>query len=352
MTRRRGVLWIAGFALLSVATVLLIDTSREIGGASTLSRRASGWLAAERILAETGTLTEKLDRPPSPETDHGVLVIAFPTLLPIMPDELEAVSELVDGGSTLIFGYSRSIREYSEIVLMEELEIEASRFDHRLPLNPLRWWREAREGWTIAPVGGGTAIELSRPRRIPLPPERAKVLYADSGQREAVFAVGRGSGRVIFVPAEALSNARIGTDGGAELLARLQGSLGSPWVFDEYHQGLTTGRPETDGAHTLSMDLLILQAVLGYALALIALMRRFGPAWDEPVVATGSTGSFLIDLGWFHDRQNHHAEAARLLVERSIELDPRIRPPSSIEEVDDGPRLVELARRLDRDETE
>jgi len=351
MTDRRRLIWLGGgLVLLALVAVIVARTSSSVGGPSALSHRSSGLLVSQRYLEATGSDTELLDRSPTSELRDGVLVIAFPVRLPMTHPDLDNVAGFVGRGGTLVVGYSRAIRGYSERVLLDALGIDTERTDARLPVNPLRWWRQASRGWRPGPVDGTGRLRLSRPQRLPVAPAGATVWYADTDDRPAVFAVARGAGRLILVPAEALSNSGVSSPAGGELLARLQRSLGEPWIFDEYHHGLTTGEPPDRRSSVRALDFLGLQLLLGYGLGIVALSRRFGPAWRETRPLTGSTAAFLIDLGWLHDRLGHHAEAARALVERSVELDPRIEDPPSTDTIETGPELVELAQRLARTE--
>src|SRR5262249_21634621 len=137
----------------------------------------------------------------------------------------------------------------------------------------------------------------------------------------AVFEMTAGTGRVVVLPAEALSNARLFEAGNADLLEALSRALVEPWGFDEYHHGLSMPAPDVAPQSTLAFDVVLLHLVLLYALAASGLVRRFGPAWAEPSSMTGSTGTFLLGLGTLHHRLGHHHAAARLLLERAQQLD-------------------------------
>jgi hypothetical protein len=62
----------------------------------------------------------------------------------------------------------------------------------------------------------------------------------------------------------------------------------------------------------------------------MTLSRRFGAAWREPPVVTGSVASFLLGLGALHHRLSHHGDAARRLLERSRELFPDLPLPEEL----------------------
>jgi len=88
----------------------------------------------------------------------------------------------------------------------------------------------------------------------------------------------------------------------------------------------------------------MLQIAFVYVLVVLAVARRFGPTWREPPVAAGSSASFLLGLGALHQRLGHQRAAARLLVARAREFDPRLRlaDPRETEEAD----LLTIARRV------
>ena len=86
-----------------------------------------------------------------------------------------------------------------------------------------------------------------------------------------------------------------------------------------------------------------------YALGLVVLARRFGPAWREAPVVAGSTAAFLRSLGVLHRQLGHHPAAARLLDERARILDPNLPfPAETWVPVDDDSSLVTFARKLAR----
>jgi hypothetical protein len=70
-------------------------------------------------------------------------------------------------------------------------------------------------------------------------------------------------------------------------------------------------------------------------------------------VISGSAGSFLLGLGAAHDRLGHYAAAARLLGERALELDPRLRlpeaPPRGVSAT--GPGLLAWAQDVGRSQS-
>ncbi len=155
---------------------------------------------------------------------------------------------------------------------------------------------------------------------------------------------------MVVLPADSLSNARLGEPGNADLLETLLRNLGPRWAFDEYHHGLVTVRA-ADGVLGRTADLLLAHLVLLYLLAVLALARRQGPAWREAATVAGSTATFLLGLGALHHRLGHHAEGARLLLRRARELDRGLLLPSDLDRqaASAGPReLVEIARQVAR----
>src|SRR6185436_6542836 len=81
-------------------------------------------------------------------------------------------------------------------------------------------------------------------------------------------------GRVVVMPAELLANARLRDPAHAALLETLRGWLDAPWRFDEYHHGLgAPARRDTPTAVARGLDLLLLQLLLVYLMAALALSR-------------------------------------------------------------------------------
>jgi len=121
--------------------------------------------------------------------------------------------------------------------------------------------------------------------------------------------------------------------------------LGDEWVFDEYHHGLVNAELAAERGSSFAWDLFMLHLAVFYVLGLFATARRFGPAWRERGVITGSTSAFLRNLGALHGQLGHHQAAARLLAQRTRELDPTL-PETSVPEITSGGALVDFARRL------
>jgi hypothetical protein len=176
------------------------------------------------------------------------------------------------------------------------------------------------------------------------------VLFRDGEGRPAVFSYTRWAGRVVVLPASALSNARLTEEGNGDLLESLVTAFGSEWAFDEFHHGLVSPADVATGtAATRALDVVLLQLAFVYALAVLAVSHRFGPAWSEPVVVAGSAASFLRGVGALHHRLGHHRDAARLLVERARQMHPRVAledAPAAGDRADAG--LLRLAQDVGR----
>jgi hypothetical protein len=330
--RRAG--W--GFLALAVAVVaaLALFGSVEGAGPSTLSRGPDGWLAARHYLEQRGVEVRLLDRRFSPEEVAPVLVTTLPWSRIALGADHAALVSWVEGGGTLVVGYTGRARRQDEESLFEAFGLPTDRARPDPPCGPFAWRRWARETWSLAPAGplSGAAPLVVRARdRLPSAPPRAEALFRrpETGAA-AVFALSRGDGRLLLLPADAFANARLAEAGNADLLETLAGWLGASWSFDEYHHGLTSPEAAADLAPPLAFDLFALHLALLYLLAVAALARRFGPAWREPVARSGSAGSFLVGLGRLHDRLGHHPEAAGRLVARALELEPSLALPADL----------------------
>jgi hypothetical protein len=180
------------------------------------------------------------------------------------------------------------------------------------------------------------------------------VLLAGPQGEPAVFAFRRFGGRVVVLPADLLSNARLPEGGNADLLEALFRGLGRSWAFDEYHHGLVAPGQVGSQVSGPVLDLLLAHLALLYLLAVWVLARRFGPAWREVPSIAGSTASFLLGLGALHHRLGHHRDAALLLLRRTGELNRDLALPEELTrraqapDVMDAGELVAIARSLVR----
>jgi len=194
-------------------------------------------------------------------------------------------------------------------------------------------------------------LRLRAPRWLP-ELRREDALLLGPGGKVVAAAWRERRGRVVVLPAELLANARLSGPAHAALLETLNGWLDTPWRFDEYHHG--AGSPvarETGASLERGLDLLLLQLLLVYLMAVLALGRRLGPAWRETPPLAGSAGGFLLRLGTLHHRLGHHGDGAVLLLRRATELDRRLAPDASLRalaERGDAAALVEVGQSVAR----
>ena len=333
---------------LAIAAVALAASAHEQAAGSTLSRAASGWMAARRYLEARGCAVTLADSPAF--EGRGVLVVVFPWQRPEPTRAGAMVERHLARGGTVLFAYSGRA-SWAEPEVAAALGMGHAASTDRPPLHPLRWreWEMATSELASDAAAGLAPLRVPTPRRHPTPPAGATVLFRDPEGRPAVFAFRRFAGRVFVVPAGAFDNAGIEEGGNAGLLESLARTLGTDWTFDEYHHGLAAapagGRSAGVGR---AVDLFLLQLALVYALAVLAVSRRFGPPWREPLVVAGSTGSFLRGVGSLHHRLGHHAAAAGLIVSRARQLHPRLDVPD-VAPRDRGPEgFLLLAREIGR----
>jgi hypothetical protein len=357
-----GRFWPAAGAVLVVALAAMLVAAGGQGVAasgSTVSRGPGGWLAARRYLEARGArvtlVTEPLERfvqreESAPPGRRGVLVLVFPWQQGSPAGDLvELLDEHLQGGGDLVLAYSGGVASAERALgLLPWHEPGPA------PLLPWRWWAYTARQWEARPAGShgrgaGRPLRIWAPRALPdLGSQGAEVLYEGPGGRPVAAVLRRRQGRVVVLPADALSNARLAQAGNADLLETLLLNLGRRWAFDEAHHGLiTAGPPNPELGRTA--DLLLVHMALLYLLALAALGRRQGPAWQETAAQGGSVASFLLGLGALHDRLGHHRAAAELLLRRVRETDRGLELPPELERqaANAGARdLVEIARRV------
>jgi hypothetical protein len=352
-TRRQVLAGGAVLAILGLAPVLLALGRGEARGSS-LSRGPNGWLAARKYLEARGARVRMLGEPLDGLQDRGVLVVTFPWQQGLSPQAADPIEEHLRRGGAVILAYSGELSNPGEILVLEGLGLPLEE-KRKATLSPLGWRRFAREEWDLQPAAGvigGRPVRVWAPRYAPEIPRAARVLYRDPRGRPGVAVLQRYRGSLWLLPADAFANARLGNPGNADLLETLLRRLGDRWTFDEYHHGLAAGRADAETATIgRTLDLVLLHLGILYLAALLTLARRFGPAWSEPPVVTGSAGSFLLGLGDLHHRLGHHREAARRLLERARELDRNLVLPPDFDGRAEtaGPReLVTLAREVAR----
>jgi hypothetical protein len=271
--------------------------------------------------------------------------------------QLAALKARLSRGETIVFAYSGQ-ESAAELQIANELHLADEKVRGLPPLDPLRWYAFASEKWTLTPEpelgAAGRGVVIAAPRRLPKAPPAARILYRGPGGKPAAFEIGSGKGRILVIPADALSNGRLSNPGNADLLESLSATLGNPIVFDEYHHGLVAPEvaAESDSVH--SLDLLLVQLILLYLLAAWALAKRFGLPWREPIPIASSTTTFLTGLGELHRRLGHSSEAALRVIESAETLDPRVAVPAAIRSEAAQARpggLVEVARAVSRLQT-
>jgi hypothetical protein len=341
---------VAGLSIALVVLGLWLAASAPGPGAgSAVSLRPDGWLAARRYLEARGSKVTLMDDPKT--AVHGVLVLGFPWQGFDADTRQAPLQEHLLRGGTIVFAYSGA-GTWDEPAIAAALGMEHERSKEEPPLHPLRWREWAAASSALVPEAGDgerRPVRVSTPRDWMIPPRGAQVLLRDADGRAAAFSYRRWSGRVFVVPASAFSNARIGEKGNGDFLESLALALGPAWTFDEFHHGLVSASGAiTTAATTRALDIALLQLVFVYALGVLAVARRFGPAWNEPPVVAGSTASFLRGIGALHRRFGHHPAAARLLIERAREMHPRVRFPEPAAGGDGDAALLRLAQDVGR----
>lgn len=342
---RLGVLMVA---LVCVSMTLLLDV-RETASSSALSVGSRGLFVARRYLEERGLEVTLLDRALGEAEPAEVLVLAFPWQRWASSGEQAGVQRQLLRGRTLVLAYSGEGESPGERGTMEWLGLSWKELREKPPLGFFAWRAYANEEWSLAPAGGREAspIRVSALSRAPQAPAVADVLYHGPGGVPLVFVFPYLNGRVVVLPSEALSNARIEEEGNSDLLESLAKSLGPSWSFDEYHHGLAAPLTVEQKQPRFAFDLFLIHLAVLYVLVVWRLAKSFGPVWSERPLVSGSTKTFLLGLGALHERLGHHAEAAELMVRRARELSPR----SEIVETGaatNGTELVELGSRVAR----
>jgi hypothetical protein len=324
---RRG--WVIGAAAIVViaAAAVFLFSAPSAAGPSAFSASPQGWLAARMYLERRGTRVDLLDRPIENRGAPEPLVLAFPATRPLLPAELEDLGRRVSAGGTLVFAYSGRSPEVAEQLAADAVGLRFEVVRKQPPLSPRRWWAWASADWRLRPEidAGPTARELvvRAPRVVAQGPAHARVLYRGEGSVPAAFSMARGRGRVLALPADAFSNARVTNPGNADLLEGLR-ALGPAIAFDEYAHGFSAPGAAPDAGSAPSLDLLLFQLAALYAACVWVLARRFGPSWREPPVLAGSTAPFLLGLGALHRDLGHSAEASWRLIQNVEALDPRV----------------------------
>jgi hypothetical protein len=340
VTRSRSwILWGAILLAGALGATVLLGPGRT-AGPSTLSAAPEGWMAARAYLERRGVHVALLDRPleavekaaQSATAPGGAapLVLAFPWRGGVSPDGLDALRRRLAAGNTVVYAYSGLRRPSFEDLVAETLGLELDSVRERPSLSPRAWYRYVKAEWTLSSEDDSApAAAIGAPDRVPKAPAGASIFLRGEKGVPAVFSIARGRGRVIALPADALSNARIGNRGNADLLESLGRALGEEITFDEHPHGLSAADVR-DLSATRSLDLLLAQLALIYGLCVWGLARRFGPPWQEPPEIASSTSTFLLGLGALHRKLGHSAPALVRLLDDAESLDPRVRAPAAL----------------------
>ncbi|MEW6366905.1 MAG: DUF4350 domain-containing protein [Acidobacteriota bacterium] len=332
--RRSHWLAVAAVLLVVLSAAVLVGTRGEEAESSVLSRGAGGWMAARGYLEGRGISISLLDRPVGDDEAGRTLVVAFPWQRFEAPASLDKIERYVASGGTLVYAYSRSPHTPPEDELIERLRLATRRVRSTPPLHPLRWRAFVSEEWRLAADPGlgknAQPVVTAAPHSVPLAPYSARVLYRGPDDVDAIFVFPFRRGRVFVLPADMLSNCRVSSPGNADLLESLARFTGPDLLVDEYHHGLSASVPAAAGHSRTVLDLLVMHMGFLYVLAVVALARRFGPAWREAPAIAGSTTALLQGLGSMHDRFKHHDEAVARLISRAREIDPQLSLPDAL----------------------
>jgi hypothetical protein len=362
--RQRAWLLLAAVLVVGALSGLVLARQRLDAASSTLSRGGTGWLAARLYLEQRRGAPVVLDRQQDvgSRPGRGTLVVSFPWQSRHLEVDVGLVlTHLAHGGDVLI-GYAGEIAPSgAEDQLLSALGVRATPLQAP-PLAPWSWRRVAAQPWPLrlAPrvarasvaAGADSTLSLRRPHWLPVL-SRASALLLGPEDHVVAAAWRFRQGRVVVIPAELICNARLAEPGHAALLETLRRELAGPWLFDEYHHGLGTGDGGEAGSTMArrGLDLLLLQLLLIYLVATLALARRLGPAWREAPTLAGSAGGFLLRLGALHHRLGHHADGAALLVRRARELDRRLPLDAGVLRLagrDDEEALVDVGQAVAR----
>ncbi len=321
--RRSLVLLALAFAALTAAAAFLMRSASAPG--SVLSRDGLGWIIARRYAEERGISVRLLDDPEASLAHDEAFFVVFPWQHAAWDEQPGQAREHLKRGGTLVVAYSGQGMDVSESSFLQDLGLELHSPNRHPPLHPLRWREHTRAEWPLLPAADGTpGARVRRMAHVPVAPPGADVLFRNEDGLALVSSTPYRGGRLVLLPAEALANSRLARAGHPELLEGLLLLLPRRWAFDEVHHGLV---PEAHVERTASgrvLPLFVAHLVVVYLLAVLALVRRFGPAWTEPALSTGSARSFFMGIAALHARLGHLREAAPLLAQRARELDPAL----------------------------
>lgn len=341
MNRR---IWLyAIIASFVVLTATFLVELRQSEPASTLSLGARGWLAARLYLERRDVDVTLLNHPLPQSVPSGVLVLAFPWQRRINDDELEAIRRRLFAGGTIVFAYTGDENAREEKAIAEQLGFRWKALREEAPVDPVAWRQYVSEEWDLIALGAARPLRVGAFPRAPRPPEGSDVWYRTPDGEPVVFVATSGAGRIVALPSETFSNARISSGGNADLLETLGASLGEAWLFDEYHHGLSTPMSPEQQRPRVALDLLLVHLALVYVLIVWRMAKRFGPVRQEQALLRGSTRTFLLGLGALHARLRHYREAGPLLVSRARAFQPHLDFEKRADDVQTGADLVGLA---------
>jgi len=322
---------LAALLLVALTALAALLTGGQVRPGSTLSREPHGWIVARRYAEERGVEVRLIERLADPPGKGWALFFVFPwQRTDVAEVHSYAVRHLLAGG-TLVMAYTGTDRPASivpERRVLDALGLVESAVDAGPPSrHPFRW-REAQQAeWPLLPVGQPRPAQpahVTRTRLLPRAP-RMTALYENADGKVLVSRLPRVRGHILLLPAEALANGRLSQPGNAALLETLIERLPPRWAFDEYHHDVFAAHIEGGGGHSgRAFVLFFVHVAFFYLLAVLGLVRRFGPPWREPLIVSGSVRSFFVGVGALHARRGHQRQAAMLLVERARALDPKL----------------------------
>jgi hypothetical protein len=341
---RLRIVGIAGSLALS-ALALALSRPAGAGEGSTLSLRPRGWYAARRYLENRGVEVRLLDVTLDAAAPADVLVLVFPFRRDLLAAEVDALSRRVVDGGLVVLALTDDRRQRQDRVsaqdeALQALGLTSSALRRKPPLAPALWRAWASEEWVLQPEPSpsgerGAELASAAPLRLPPAPPGARILHRGPEEQPVVFRFARGKGEVLVMPADVLSNRRLAQARNLDWLEGLAAAHRGAWSFDEFHHGLAREDAAAPAGNVRALDMFLLHLSLVYALALASVAPRFGPAWSDPPVRLGSTASFLLGLAARHHASRHHAPAARAVLRRARELEPRVRIDPELERLAD-----------------
>lgn len=339
--------------LVALITAVAIVSSSNSASSSINSVGPLGWRASAAILEHEGVHTVSLDAPlaeleaasegPSenaasqPSREQPTLVLGLPFQYAAASWDAQPYYRALRRGGTVVVAYAGNVLSLEESSVLDSFGLSLQPRNTKLPINPFAARRVLRRGERYASSEPDRA-PLVAPilSFVPTAPSNATLLYEDRDQLPVAFSFRYLAGDVWVIPATALANAYIENAGNLELLLGMRDALGSTWWFDELHHGLvgnTDSESEAVSAtRRRTVDLILLHSLLIYVLAAIAIGWRFGPPWPKQPSVEDSHRDLLIGMGQVHHSLGHHRDAARALVERIADYDPRIPIPDAVEE--------------------